>query len=190
MALGYGATPVRVEDDQGEVRESFTAFAAVTGNIATGASTTIQITITRWTTDEERAGLLKILAEQGPDELLDALHEQKETGFARVSSAGPVARRKTSPSERLRYARQMPTEQGRRIVLAFDRTIPFFEAVRSGRTTDYEFTVIVLELDANGEGQGVMSLGTKLSYNKDNNELEIENYSTAPVRLLNVRQQD
>ena len=37
-----------------DVRETFRAFAVSMGTMATGANTTLQITVDRWSTDEER----------------------------------------------------------------------------------------------------------------------------------------
>lgn len=46
-------------------------------------------------------------------------------------------------------------------------------------------TIIELNLDESGNGRGAMALGVKLHV--ADGDLEIENYSTEPVRLTSVR---
>ncbi len=110
---------------QEKTRESFSAFAVAMGTsnppvLPPGQTTTFQITITRWTTPEERDALLAQLIENGQEALIKALQKTEETGFIRAT--GRAAARSTFPSERLRYAFQFPGEEGRRrIVLALDR---------------------------------------------------------------------
>ena len=97
--------------------------------------------------------------------------------------------RKTFPSERLRYARAFQIEDKRRLVLALDRPIPYWEAVNQPRTIDYGLTMIVLDLDKEGEGEGRMAIGVELTLDKEKNVLEIENFATEPVRLMEVHKQ-
>jgi hypothetical protein len=47
-------------------------------------SSNLQVTITRWTTDEERNALLQTLAEKGQEKMIDAMRKQKETGCLRL----------------------------------------------------------------------------------------------------------
>ena len=66
--------------DKDKFEETFRARAMAMGNVAFGASTTVHITINRWTTDEERRHLIETLVEKEPEDLLKALQKQKETG--------------------------------------------------------------------------------------------------------------
>lgn len=170
--------------EEEETKESYRAFAVSMGTVAPGASTTFQITIDRWTTDEERNALITTLVEEGPEELLVALQDQEETGFVRISGRGAQLTR--FPSVRLRYAREIRTEGGRILRLATDRPIGFAEAVRNPRTMDYTFSLIELRLDEKNEGEGTLALGMKMKYDKEKNTLVLENYSSGPVRLTKV----
>ena len=67
--------------------------------------------------------------------------------------------------------------------------VGFWEASHDARTMDYPFTLIELHLDKNGKGQGKIALATKIARSKDGQRLELENYSSEPVRLQNVRPQ-
>ena len=144
------------------------------------------IRITRWTTDEEDDHLTATIIER-PEErnaLRNELQKQEETGFIRGNSVDA-----DWPSVRLRYARQY-REEGtgkRRIILGLDRPLGFVELWDASRTLDYTVTVIVLDIDENGQGAGVLAMGTKVTYDPDFQRILMEYYSTEPVRLTNVR---
>lgn len=172
-------------------KETYEAFAVAMGTsnppvIPPGASTTLQINITRWTTDEERANLFAVLVEKGQEELVKALQKQEETGFLRVVGRGAGMTR--FPSERLRYAREFNLPDGRRrIVLALDRPIYFYEAVNQPRWRDYDMTLVVLDLDKSGKGEGQLAIGVRLSVDTEKKTLTVENFGTEPVRLTKVQ---
>ena len=75
------------------------------------------------------------------------------------------------------------------MVLATDRRIGFWEAANQPRSIDYPFTVIELRLNKDGEGQGKMSLATKVTADKNSNTVVLENYDTQPVLLNSVRRE-
>ena len=155
--------------------------------IPPGTSMTLQINITRWTTDEEREALFAQLVENGQEGLVKALQKQEETGWARPRGRG-AASRSTFPSERLRYARQFDLGEGRRrIVLALDRRISFSEAVHRPRFNEYDLTLIVMDVDAKGEGEGQLAIGVRLELNRETKQLVIENFGSEPVRLTRIR---
>ena len=54
-----------------------------------------------------------------------------------------------------------------------------------GRSTGYQFGIVVLDVDKNGKGTGTLAPVCKIKFNKKN-ELEIENYGQKPLRLANV----
>jgi hypothetical protein len=69
-----------------------------------------------------------------------------------------------------RFARRVPGEdRGERVTLATDRYIGFWEAANRPRTIDYPFTVVELRIAPNGEGEGKMSLFTKIEVEKKTN---------------------
>jgi hypothetical protein len=182
---------------QPELPESFNAWAVSMGTHFTGANTSLLIKIDRWSTPEEREQILSSIIELGaPDnrrklaeDQAKVLQKQKECGFIRSTSASPRAARRSFPSERLRYCWQWREEGSsrRRLVLALDRPLGFAEVIYGGRTLDYGMTIIVLDLDANQEGSGLLSMGTMVTFDNDTKRLTLENYSSEPVRLNNVR---
>jgi hypothetical protein len=46
--------------------------------------------------------------------------------------------------------------------------------------------LIEIHLDKDGKGEGKMSIATKISLSRDGKTLELENYSSQPVRLEQV----
>lgn len=146
-----------------------------------GQAGVVQITIERWSTPEERQALVDAFRQKGADGLLSALRKTPRVGFVRTPN---------SLGWDLHYAFQVPTEGGgRRILIATDRSISFFEASRNTRSEDYPFTLIELRLDQESKGEGRMALATKITPGKDGKHIELENYGTEPVRLQNVRRQ-
>ena len=72
-------------------------------------------------------------------------------------------------------------------MIATDRYIGFAEARNQPRTIDYPFTLFEIRVNKAGEGEGKMAVATKISFDKKKNAIELENYSSEPVRLNNVK---
>ena len=148
-------------------------------NVATGANAQVDINITRWSTEAERQKLITTFVEKGPNKLLDALQDQKPVGYFKLPNRLGYD---------LRFARQIPLEDGgRRIVILTDRPISEFEAREQPRTMDYPFTLIEVRLKKDDTGEGKISVATKITLNKKDNTVELENYQSEPVRLNNLR---
>jgi len=157
-------------------KERFTATAIVNNNLASGAGI-VQIDVNRWSTPAERNALLDVLRTKGPEKLLDALQKTKPVGTIKTPD---------SLGYDLHYASQTPTaEGGRRIVIATDRPIGFWEVANNRRTLDYPFTVIQMEIGKNGEGKGTLSYATKVIPQGDT--IVLENFATQPVMLTKVK---
>lgn len=159
--------------------ERFRAFAVDISNAAPrSAATTVDIAINRWSTDAQRDQLLSVFKENGQDGLLRALQNQPSVGFIRTPD---------SLSYDLRFARQrQEAEGGRMIFLMTDRPIRMWEAVNRPRTIDYPFTLIQLQVDKDGNGVGKASIATRIRQ-ADDGTIELENFSSQPVRLNEVR---
>jgi hypothetical protein len=145
---------------------------------AAGASR-VEIKIERWSLEPERQELLDTLLNRGADQLLTALQETPRVGYIRTPD---------STAWDLRYARETVQPDGsRRIVLGTDRRLTFWELSRNARTVDYPFTVLEIRLDKSGQGEGRMSIATKVIASEDKQHIELENYSAQPVLLKNVQ---
>jgi hypothetical protein len=156
------------------------AFAVNMSNVGRARSGTIDITVERWTTDEERQSLKGVLIEKGGgDALISALQKIKpRAGF--VNAPGTLG-------WDLHFAHEVALPDGaRRIILATDRPMSFWEAANNPRSADYEFLLLEIRLDKDGKGQGKMAAAAKIEYNEVSHTVEIENYASEPVRLTKV----
>ena len=158
-----------------KMKETYNANAIALGK---GLAGNLQMTITRWTTDEERALLLQTLVEQGQEAMIKVLEKQKETGFLRLPN---------TKGYRLYYAYKIQDGAKKRIVLATDRPVSMAEAWRNGRSMDYAITMVQLDLNENDKGEGWMGFAVKLKTDPEKKTLEIENYGTDPIQLKSVR---
>jgi hypothetical protein len=188
LTVAAALTPATVAAQTNQDKLEISAFAVNMSNIATGANQVVQITINSWSSPEERKHLIDTMMEKGPDALLKEL--QKTPSHGRFSIPG--LRGPDPHNLRLGYdlhytwQTELP-EGGRRIVIATDRYIGFAEARNQPRTVDYPFTLFEIRVDKSGEGQGKMAVATKISFDKKKNQVELENYSSEPVRLNNVK---
>jgi hypothetical protein len=185
LALAGAATPFA--QTAGEKLE-ITAFAVNMSNIATGANAVVQINIDKWSTPEERERLITTMLEKGSDALLRELQKAPVKGRFRIPSARRPDPHQLALGHDIRYAWQTPLpEGGRRIVLVTDRYIGFQEARSQPRSIDYPFTLMEIRVDKEGKGEGKAAVATKISFDKGKKQLELENYSSEPVRLNEVR---
>ena len=165
-----------------------TAFAVNMSNIGQGGNAVVEIRIDSWSTPQERATIINALIEKGEDGLMRALQKGRTVGRWNIPGyIGPDIHQLRLGHD-LHYAWQTPLpDGGKRIVLATDRYIGFVEARDSPRTIDYPFTLMELRVNKAGEGEGKMAVATKITFNKKTQTLELENYSSEPVRLQNLK---
>jgi len=158
------------------------------GTVATGRNTVIDINITRWSTAKERETLITAFLEKGQDGLLRALQRLPVHGRFRIPGWMGPDPQGWRLGWNLRYAMYQPGEDGgHRILIATDRQMSFAEVRNQPRTVDYPFTLIEIRLNKDGEGEGKAAVATKISLDKKKNAIELENYSSEPVRLQQVR---
>lgn len=185
VALGMPAMPYA--QTQGEKLE-ITAFAVNMSNIATGSTAVVQINIDKWSTPVEREHLITTMVEKGSDALLRELQKAPVKGRFRIPSARRPDPHQLALGHDIRYTwqTQLP-EGGRRIVFVTDRYISFQEARNQPRSIDYPFTLVEIRVDKEGKGEGKAAVATKISFDKAKKQLELENYSSEPVRLNEIR---
>ena len=163
------------------------AFAINMSNIATGANARVDITIDSWSSAEEREQLIVTMLEKGSNALLRELQKASVKGRFRIPAARPPDPHHLSLGLDIRYAWQVPLpDGGKRIVLAMDRYIGFAEARNQPRSVDYPFTLLQIHVDNAGKGEGKMAVATKINFDKDKKQIELENYASEPVRLNNL----
>lgn len=179
FVAALGTRPLAQEDrDPGE---RFTATAINMGTPGPARVDRVEIVVNQWSPRAQRDRLIAVLFERGPEKLLDALQDLPKVGYFKTPE---------TLAYDLRYAQRTPLpDRGERIVLATDRYVRFWEAARSSRTLDYPFTIIELRIDGDGRGEGKMSLATKVTADKKNNTIELENWGTQPVLLKDVKRE-
>ncbi len=163
------------------------AFGVNMSNIGTGATGMIDIRINHWSTAAERESIITTMVDKGQDALLRVLEKMPSKG--RLSFPGHLG---PDPNNMrlgwdLRYAWTTPDpEGGHRIIVALDRYMSFWEIRNQPRTVDYPFTLIEIHMNRDGKGEGKMAYATKITFDKKKKNIELENYSTEPVRLNEI----
>jgi hypothetical protein len=165
-----------------------TGWALNMSNTATGANQTIQITIDRWSNPSQRQHLISTFLEKKQEGLLRELEKQPELGrFNFPGYMGPDPNNTMRLGTDLRYALSEPLDGGgRRIVIITPRVIGFREQVNQPRTYDYPFTMFEMHFGKDGKGEGKMAYALQINFDKKKNAVELENYSSEPVRLNNL----
>ncbi|MGE0040327.1 MAG: hypothetical protein AB7H88_20030 [Vicinamibacterales bacterium] len=170
-AAGGAATPA----------EHYTAVALGLGGPRSGSvATRVEMSITRWTTPQQSKALAAALEDGGPDALLEALRRQPPVGT--INTPGELA-------YNLRYAVEEPGEDGgRRILLATDRPVSYWEQVNQPPVADYPITFVELRLDDDGNGVGSLAPATAaVRTSADGRTIELVNYQTQAIGLKDVR---
>jgi hypothetical protein len=156
-----------------------TALAVNMSGIGPATAGVLDIAVERWSTDEERDRLRATLMQKGSSALLSDLQKiRPRAGYIKSPD---------SLGWNIYYAREQPTSDGgRRIILATDRPMGFWEIMNRPRSTEYEFTLAEIRLNKDGKGEGKIVTPAKIVWNKEKNAIEITNYGTEPVRLTRV----
>jgi hypothetical protein len=149
-------------------------------NVGRPGADRIEIVIERWSTERQRDELIQTLKDKGSDALLSALQKLPRVGYIRRAGGGSIG-------WDLHFARERKLEDGgRQIVVATDRPISFWEAANRPRSADYDFTLADIRFDGDGKGVGKLAVAAKIDVNSQG-AIEIENFSSEPVRLTDVR---
>ncbi len=163
------------------------AFGVNMSNIGTGLTGMIHIRVHKWSTAPERQKIIPTMVEKGQNKLLDLLQDLPTKGrlsFPTLQGPDPMNMRLGWP---VRYAWTTPLpDGGHRIIVALDRYMSFWEVRNQPRTVDYPFTLIEVHMPKEGKGEGKMAFETKITFDKKKNNIELENYSTEPVRLNQI----
>jgi len=176
LVLAVGVIPAVAK--KMEIIESYDANALVE---TVGAGSMATINIYRWSSDAERDELLGVIksAKSGDRDVATALRGQEKAGYAFMAGKQGYP---------LRYAREFKKADGKRqIILATDRPVSFQEGYTDSMAGDFDVTIIILNVDENGKGDGILSVGTEVKWDDKTNKIEPTNMSSQPVKLTNVR---
>jgi hypothetical protein len=137
----------------------------------------LSIDIARWSTAAERNQLAAVVAEHGPDKLLDAFRDVGRIG----TLYWPGGLEYT-----VRYAwRSQRPDGGADVVVVIDRPAWLWWNA-SAPSTPYQYSVVQIRFDQNGIGEGRVSLGVPVT--TDNTlGVVLADYDKAPALLADVR---
>jgi hypothetical protein len=148
----------------------------------------IDIYVERWSTDEELDKLAGTLKEGGPGELLTVLERQRRRAgvllMPGVQAHGERVRTRTPKN--LKFAREIVTPAGRRVILASDERLGLGESRLDARKEIYEFSLMDIRFGPDGTGVAKVAAAGDVVYNPETKILELKDYDTKPVRLINV----
>jgi len=175
LALGWlGIVAAAQETITGTVVSYGTGFNTRT---QTG---TFTLRLDRFTSDDRAQRLLGYLQSGAEDRLLNELDNEDVGTFSINSRIGP----------RVNVARESMVNGQRRIIAVLRRWMNFGEIRGGYRSTDYPYSVIELYIDPRtGKGEGTFIAAAKIRWRPGNggqNQIEIEDFSTFPARLMGV----
>jgi hypothetical protein len=133
------------------------------------------LSVDHYTGDAEVQHLTGLLAEKGPYSLRDELWKHS-AGYLRIGGrlGVPVA-----------AVLSQDTATGRKLTVVLNRPLSAFEVQYYARSSMYPFSVLELDLDQNGAGQGTLIGAARMRMR--GNTLEIQSLGVQPLRLLAVR---
>ena len=193
LSLSFSALPVTAQDDPKPAKpekpksEKFGALAymphgAGPAMVGPGARVNVDVWVNSYTSDADAKTMAAALLEGGSPALLKQLEDAKSIGKVRLTGRAGFYD--------FKLIRSHQVEGGRRIYLVGDRPMGFLEVYAGGRSMDYPFGIMQLDLKRNKkgkeEGEGAMLYAAKIKV-LENNRIELESYGVGAIKLLGVR---
>ncbi len=145
------------------------------------ATTPVNIVINRWSTVEEQERVMTTVLEQGGKALLGVLQ-----AFPPVGSVAPIG----GVGFNVPYATRTRGLDGiERILVLTDRPMSFTERWYGGLSTDYPFMLIEMEFKPSGDGTGRIIVAARLTADKFNRTLVVENLDIQPMQLISLKRE-
>ena len=150
--------------------------------VGSGARVNVDLYVNSYTSDADAKTMAAALLEGGSPALLKQLEKAKSIGKVRlVGRAGFYD---------FKLIRSHQIEGGRRIYAVGDRPMGFLEVYAGGRSMDYPFGIMQLDLKTNEkgkeEGKGALLYAAKIKV-LENNRIELESYGVGAIELMAVR---
>lgn len=150
--------------------------------VGSGARVNVDLYVNSYTSDADAKTLAAALIEGGSPALLKQLEKAKSIGKVRlVGRAGFYD---------FKLIRSHEIEGGRRIYAVGDRPMGFLEVYAGGRSMDYPFGIMQLDLKRNEkgkeEGKGALIYAARIKV-LENNRIEVESYGVGAIELMAVR---
>lgn len=148
-----------------------------------GGSSMVEMNIYSWTTEDVRQQLIEDIktattSKYNNRDVSKALRGQTKVGYAFFAGKQGYP---------IRYSRKAEHNGKTRIILATDRPVSFGEVYSQGQLGDFDTTIIVLDVDDSGKGEGVLSVGTEVTWDDSKDAISVTNVSSQPVKLTGVK---
>jgi hypothetical protein len=156
----------------------YTAIAMGTGHVgaAAGRASRFEIEIYRWTTPEERQTILKLIQTGDAKAIRKGLDDLEEVGRIRMPGQAGYE---------LVYAFEFDEGGKKRVVAATNRPFLSMPGATSGNSVDFLVGVAMLELEASGDGTGVVAPAIELAIDASG-KMDITESAADPVQLTSV----
>jgi hypothetical protein len=179
VMLSVTSTAVAQKSKNSDFKEVYTGTLMSTNGPM--RSTSFNLSIKDYTSDEVAQGYLGILVEGDQSDLLNKIKDL-DLGF--MSAHGSLGRK-------LLIVRKFEMPDGKtRIVAAFERWQSFAEVRGGYRVSDYPFGLIEIIVDAKGKGTGTFIGACAVDMKKDKKtgkyKLELEQFGTWPNKVMGV----
>jgi hypothetical protein len=167
-------------------------FTGTTANMS-APGVELRINVLRWSEEADREAVLSAIepalegavADEGDGETIsDALQELQTVGFIWTGGSLGYALKYTHRTEQ--------PDGGEHIVLVTDRPLGLWDRNgpwRDGDTEPRDFTVVDLRLDAEGNGEGRMSLAAPLVVDAEQQTVGLGGDQPVPVHLENAKRE-
>jgi hypothetical protein len=179
--LALGAVVVAQHTQNPRVAEQFSFIAANASNAGPSGEGRLQIVLNQWSPDTERDRLLTVLKTEGPDEVARWIGRSSALGY--INWPGHL-------QYTIRFASRRPRpDGGEDVMLATDYPVHvWWDATLGMPPTSFAHgSVIQLQLNREGRGEGKLSTGTRLTPAHDGPWFALEDDATQPVLLTDVR---
>ena len=161
-------------------------FTATTTNMEP-AGESLRFSVLRWSSEEDRHEVLSILtSEETQNEEAESAEPQ---ALQELPSVGHLWLGSSGVGYSLKYAYRLATpDGGERITFITGRSLGSFarepwRAVDEPNPPVTGYTVIELRLDADGNGEGKMSLAADVVFDTEAGTVALDSYETTPVLL-------
>ena len=158
--------------------ETFAANAQVK-TMAGAAAAALNITVERYSRDEDRNALLKEFSSGGAVALTAALRKAPAVGYLEVNG-------KKFP---IQFARQQESDKGRRILVVVAEPIYFVGGgdVNAKPRDGFDLAVVQFAVDTLGLGEGTIAAAARVKAGNGPDGLELQDYAAEPIKLVTVR---
>jgi hypothetical protein len=179
--LALGAVVVAQTTQNPRVAEPLSFVPANAANAGPSGEGRMQMVINQWSPDAERDRLLTVLKTEGPDKVAEWFGRGSALGY--INWPGHL-------QYTIRFASRRPRpDGGEDVILATDYPVHvWWDAALGAAPTSWAHgTVIQLQLNRDGRGEGKLSAGSRLTVAPDGKLFAVEDYATQPVVLTDVQ---